>query len=115
MLQKRIYLFSLSILLIGFLFLVTAQIGLAGFATVNPYCCQSEGDCVDSTEGPIACIVESVVEDAICNEDTRLCETILQPRSERQIPTLTEWGLMAMAGLMGIVGFIVIRRRKVAA
>jgi len=31
------------------------------------------------------------------------------------IPTLSEWGLIAMAGILGIVGFLVIRRRKVAA
>lgn len=32
------------------------------------------------------------------------------------IPTLSEWGLITMAGLMGIVGlFIVMRRRKVTA
>jgi len=32
------------------------------------------------------------------------------------IPTLSEWGLIAMAGVLGIVGFImVIKRRKVAA
>jgi hypothetical protein len=31
------------------------------------------------------------------------------------VPTLTEWGLIAMSGLMGIVGFIVMRRRKVTA
>ena len=31
------------------------------------------------------------------------------------IPTLSEWGLIAMAGVLGIVGFIVIRRRKVTA
>jgi len=29
------------------------------------------------------------------------------------IPTLSEWGLIAMAGILGIVGFMVIRRRKV--
>ena len=28
------------------------------------------------------------------------------------IPTLSEWGLIAMAGLLGIVGFMVMRRRK---
>jgi hypothetical protein len=33
----------------------------------------------------------------------------------RPIPTLSEWGLIAMAGLMGIVGFMVIRRRKLTA
>lgn len=32
-----------------------------------------------------------------------------------QIPTLSEWGLIAMAGLMGIVGFIVMRKKKVTA
>jgi hypothetical protein len=31
------------------------------------------------------------------------------------IPTLSEWGLIAMAGILGIVGFMVIRRRKVTA
>jgi len=33
----------------------------------------------------------------------------------RNIPTLSEWGLIAMAGVLGIVGFMVIRRRKVTA
>ncbi len=31
------------------------------------------------------------------------------------IPTLSEWGLIAMAGILGIVGYLVIRRRKVTA
>jgi len=31
------------------------------------------------------------------------------------IPTLSEWGLIAMASILGIVGFMVIRRRKVSA
>jgi hypothetical protein len=31
------------------------------------------------------------------------------------IPTLSEWGLLAMAGILGIVGYMVIRRRKVSA
>ena len=31
------------------------------------------------------------------------------------VPTLSEWGLIAMAGLLGIVSFMVIRRRHVAA
>ena len=31
------------------------------------------------------------------------------------IPTLDEWGLIAMAGVLGIIGFLVIRRRKVTA
>jgi len=31
------------------------------------------------------------------------------------IPTLSEWGLIAMAGILGIAGFLVMRRRKVTA
>jgi len=31
------------------------------------------------------------------------------------IPTLTEWGLLTMAGVLGIVGYLVIRRRKAVA
>jgi len=34
---------------------------------------------------------------------------------DRVIPTLSEWGLIAMAGILGIVGFMVMRRRKVTA
>lgn len=30
------------------------------------------------------------------------------------IPTLSEWGLIAMAGVLGIIGFIVLKRRKAA-
>ncbi len=33
----------------------------------------------------------------------------------RPIPTLSEWGLIAMAGVLGIVGFLAVRRRKAAA
>ena len=34
---------------------------------------------------------------------------------EINVPTLSEWGLIAMAGMFGIAGFMVIRRRKVTA
>ncbi|MCH7519298.1 MAG: IPTL-CTERM sorting domain-containing protein [Candidatus Dadabacteria bacterium] len=33
----------------------------------------------------------------------------------QSIPTISEWGLIAMAGVLGIVGFMVIRRRMVKA
>jgi len=36
-------------------------------------------------------------------------------RPIRNIPTLSEWGLIAMAGVLGIVGFMAIRRRKATA
>jgi len=48
--------------------------------------------------------------------DSDSFERIVYVASSRStpIPTLSQWGLIAMAGLMGVVGFImVIRRRKV--
>ena len=33
----------------------------------------------------------------------------------RPIPTVSEWGLIALAGALGLVGFIVIRRKKALA
>jgi IPTL-CTERM motif len=33
----------------------------------------------------------------------------------RPIPTLSEWGLIAMAGLIGVIGLLALKRRKVAA
>jgi len=32
--------------------------------------------------------------------------------SLRNVPTISQWGLIAMAGLLGIIGFIVIRKRQ---
>ena len=37
------------------------------------------------------------------------------PPSAATIPTLSEWGLIAMAGFMGIAGLLVMRRRKLTA
>ena len=45
------------------------------------------------------------------------CEEIvasLQPGFATSVPTLSQWGLIAMAGILGIVGFMVIRRRQLS-
>ncbi len=42
-------------------------------------------------------------------------EIPIPPPLIAMVPTLSEWGLLAMAGILGIVGFMVIRRRKIAA
>jgi len=44
-----------------------------------------------------------------------LVNELVGVRNARPIPTLSEWGLIAMAGVLGIVGFMVMRRRKVTA
>jgi hypothetical protein len=37
------------------------------------------------------------------------------PPTTAMVPTLSEWGLIAMAGILGLVGFMAVRRRKVTA
>ncbi len=37
----------------------------------------------------------------------------ITPVMEHLIPTLSEWGLVAMVGILGIVGFMVMRRKMV--
>ena len=34
------------------------------------------------------------------------------PQPVRNVPTLSEWGLIALAGVLGIIGLLAIRRRK---
>jgi IPTL-CTERM motif len=49
-----------------------------------------------------------------CGPESRLsiCPCVLPP-PRTAIPTLTEWGLIAMAGILGIAGFMVLRRKRV--
>ena len=42
------------------------------------------------------------------------CGEFILP-SQTSIPTLSQWELIAMAGILGIIGFMVIRRKKVTA
>lgn len=65
------------------------------------------------------CLTATVNGNAVTFEcldnDTASC-TFTNIRESRNIPTLSEWGLIAMAGVLGIAGFIVaMRRRKVTA
>lgn len=49
-----------------------------------------------------------------CNTSGGVTCTFVNVGLLRNIPTLSEWGLIAMAALLGIAGFMVMRRRKVA-
>ena len=41
--------------------------------------------------------------------------TFFNVKLPTNIPTLSEWGLIAMAGVLGIIGLLAIRRRKITA
>ncbi|GJM15008.1 MAG: hypothetical protein DHS20C13_03350 [Thermodesulfobacteriota bacterium] len=56
----------------------------------------------------------SVFMDCLEPNTSGIC-TFKNSITPRNVPTLSEWGLIAMAAVLGIVGFMAMRRRKVTA
>ena len=71
-------------------------------------CVNSAGNCNGEVEIN-DCSGEVWFFEANCSEVPE-CAPIISP-----IPTLSEWGLISVAVILGIVGFMVIRRRKASA
>ena len=86
------------------------------------------GLCINNFQGLGCCIVS----EGICNSGQSIescnvaegmtwylgteCSEIPQCAPlERNVPTISVWGLLAMAGILGIVGFMVIRRKQTLA
>lgn len=115
MFPKHIILFMMVLLTAGFFFLAAPEQSHAGFAQIQVTCCQQEGSCYDNSEGggALACPNGMFVDGAVCNETDGVC--VAQSASVNPVPTLSEWGLIAMAGVLGIVGYLVVRRRRVSA
>jgi len=123
--KNQISLFLATFLIIGFIFLALPENGYSGIQPTLPPlpsgCCQyiDEGqDICANISGSLICPILDVgpaidfFEGESCNQNTGLC---IDPAVNSPIPTLSEWGLIAMAGILGIVGFMVIRRRKATA
>ena len=91
----------------------------------------NEDECKTPDGGELGCCV---VADDVCIEATTVagcnqvqgiswfagvpCFDVPQCQEDQvdtAVPTLSEWGLIAMASVLGIVGFMVIRRRQVSA
>jgi len=90
--------------------------------------CTVNNDCTTDTNGQVSwtytsngtpgtdTIVSTFTDLAGSNIESNTVEKIWERiEIKTPIPTLSEWGLMVMAGIIGIVGFMVLRRRKVAA
>jgi len=76
---------------------------------------ESNGDsfsCSINSDGPIGIIKK------LSEEEFESCAFGLVTRCSltdpRPIPTLSEWGLIAMAGVLGIIGLVAIRRKRAA-
>ncbi len=106
-------------------------VGLSGAWAINEFCNTSDNDTCKTAFGAPGCCVISL---GNCNEQQMFdgdggcvgegiawffetnCSEVPEcadPKVSTPIPTLTQWGLIAMVVVLGIVGFMVIRRRKV--
>ncbi len=107
-------LFIAAFLIAGFVILAIPEKGISGVAIPPTGCCIGPNDeCVNFDGGAVACLVGSVVEDGTCSVEGPggICSVVIP--GPAPIPTLSEWGLIAMAGVLGIAGFMIIRKRKV--
>jgi len=114
MIKNRISLFLATFLIIGFFFLALPEKGYSGMANGSLGCCQlfapdGPDDCTEPLD-PIECNIKKgeFIPHGVCSSNGIDC---IGPVSAA-VPTLSEWGLIAMASILGLVGFIVIRRRK---
>ena len=120
--MKNISTFVIAFLVIGFIFLAMPEKGYPGFFVPGgPPCCDIPSDnlCAGGEEAFTHCTPDCVaggacviVENGICVRDDDSGHGSCISPSNTPIPTLSEWGLIAMAGGLGIVGYMVIRRRK---
>jgi hypothetical protein len=123
--RYRVGLFVASILTAGLFFLASPESSYAGSTFGGPPCCDlpSIGFCEGGDDAAIICNRPECLnegdcifyEDRICVPDDGSvafgsCQVL-----QSNIPTLGEWGLMALAVVLGVAGFMVIRRRKAAA
>ena len=124
-------------LIAGFLFLALPEKGHAGFIMPGgPPCCEVFENqtellaCVGGEDAAAICAGIGAL--SICDNADVDCEFFEnrecvvervgertigicvgeEPDITRNIPTLSEWGLIALAVAFGIIGFILLRRRK---
>jgi hypothetical protein len=66
----------------------------------------------ENSSGSVACI--EVYDEVLSASEIAQLDCLSEQQQVTGIPTLSEWGLIAMAGILGIAGFFMIRRRRVA-
>ena len=111
MIKNRIVIFAATFLVVCFFFLAIPD---KGYSQFQPNCCMiSEDSCRTQLPG-IGCdgMLFFV---STCNTTINRCVPNVGETETQNVPTLSQWGLIATAGLLGFVGFVVVRRRKAAA
>jgi len=84
--------------------------------------CSANNDCTTDSAGQVSWTytsgtlgIDTVTASVESGGVTALSNPVEVRWLGRPIPTLSEWGLIAMAGLAGIIGLIALRRKKAAA
>ena len=127
--KYRIGIFLASILTAGIFFLAIPDSSHAGSLFGGPPCCEivipDQGTfCAGGEDAVLQCNGETcqlgpaeceLFEDRICtsvggSDEFGICRQSVS--IERNVPTLGEWGLIALVAVLGAAGYIVIRRRK---
>ena len=122
--MKTLSAFVVAFIVISFVLLALPEKGHSGIGPVDIKCCQYqfiESENFTCTEVPLVagCPLEpemellEVFEFSVCDQELGICSGF-NP-IQRAVPTLSEWGLIATAVVLGFIGFIMIRRRKAAA
>lgn len=128
----RIGIFIALFLTAGLFFLAQPESGHAGSIFGGPPCCEivipDQGTfCVGGENATLYCNGETCqlgpgecefFEDRLCasvggSDEFGICRQTVS--IERNIPTLGEWGLIALVTVLGSAGYIFLRRRKAAA
>lgn len=96
---------------------VSFLVGLDSFPSTNyRIAINNSGEAIceiDTDEISPVTLDISILEYQSC--EVRLTEGCGLPNPTANIPTLSEWGLMAMTGILAIAGALALRRRKAAA
>ena len=124
--MKTVSTFVLAVLVASFLFISIPENTSAQEFTIPPLpagCCQYVGVapenlgqdiCTERAAG-LLCPSSSDRQEVgfsefqTCNIVTGQCEVV------RNVPTLSEWGLITMAGVMGLIGYMLLRRKRATA
>ena len=79
-------------------------------------CVLGVNDCINDQTADECNEAGGAIEIGVSCSAAPTCNNVMPLPPSFNVPTISQWGLIAMAGILGIVGFImVIRRRKVAA
>ena len=108
-------LFVAVFLIVGFFFLALPEKGFSGVAMPPTGCCiDPDDDCVNFGDELVACQLGSIVNNGTCTVEGPggICTNVIPITTP--IPTMSEWGLIATALVLAIVGagYITLRRKK---